>query len=61
MRDSPPGVHWFPDQAKALPTGAVLIMKTSKMGWNSEVGGLVFTWWSIRTVTANCQALKTRS
>ena len=37
--DTPPGS--IGSQAKrALPTGAVLIMKTTKM-WNSEVGGLV--------------------
>ena len=37
--DTPPGS--IGSQAKrALPTGAVLTMKTSKM-WNSEVGGLV--------------------
>ena len=37
--DTPPGAIGSSTK-RALPTGAVLIMKTTKM-WNSEVGGLV--------------------
>ena len=37
--DTPPGPIGTQTK-RALPTGAVLIMKTTKM-WNSEVGGLV--------------------